>query len=243
MGPPSDNDMKTKIKKAKVCVSVAAKSIDEVLTVARRIEDDADVIEIRLDGIDTIDFSPLITTLKKPLLLTNRPTWEGGKFSGDEEVRVASLVEAVRLNCAYVDLEFLAPARSQGKIMRAKDNSSTKLILSWHNFKETPSRLELLAIMDEMVYRGCDIGKIVTMANDYHDVLRVLQLQEAAEKIDFPLIAFCMGQAGVISRLATLVLGGYMTYCMADRGEATAPGQMSLATMRQIYKSMDSDEH
>ena len=44
-----------------------------------------------------------------------------------------------------------------------------------------------------MQEQGADIGKIVTTAKDYVDVLHVLSLQEKAAELDFPLIAFCMG--------------------------------------------------
>jgi 3-dehydroquinate dehydratase-1/3-dehydroquinate dehydratase/shikimate dehydrogenase len=47
-----------------------------------------------------------------------------------------------------------------------------------------------------------------------------------------------MGRPGVISRLATLELGGYMTYCAASDNEATAPGQLSVVTLRQINSLM-----
>jgi len=230
--------MKRRKYKPRICVSVGKKNTDDVQTLIKRIESDADVIEIRLDCLDTIELSPLTQTTDTPLLFTNRPVWEGGNFSGDEDVRITSLLEALRLNCEYIDLELRAPAKSHLQVMSAAENSSSQIILSWHNFDMTPSHQELLTIMEKMVDQSAHIGKIVTMAHDYHDVLRVLQLQEAAAKIDFPLIAFCMGSAGVISRLATLELGGYMTYCAVDKDEATAPGQLSLDTLREIYRQM-----
>ena len=80
------------------------------------------------------------------------------------------------------------------------------------------------------------------MAHDYHDVLRVLNLQEEAARMDIPLIAFCMGRPGVISRVATVELGGYMTYCAAHEDEATAPGQLSVAVLRQIEALMTNGQ-
>jgi 3-dehydroquinate dehydratase-1/3-dehydroquinate dehydratase/shikimate dehydrogenase len=79
---------------------------------------------------------------------------------------------------------------------------------------------------------------LVTTAKDHHDVLSVLQLQVDAEELNLPLIAFCMGSAGVISRLATLKLGGYMTYCAPNEREATAPGQIPAGVMRSLMQSL-----
>lgn len=222
----------------RICVSIGRETIDDALAAADSAAALADVMEIRLDSLAVPAISPFITTLNKPLLFTNRPKWEGGLFDGPEELRIATLVEAVKENCAYVDLELLAPESSHQELLKTLQGSETRLILSWHNFQETPGREELVGRMAMMQDKGADIGKIVTMAHSHHDVLRVLQLQEVAEQLAFPLISFCMGRPGVISRIATVELGGYMTYCAISEDEATAPGQLSLAALYEIYSLM-----
>ena len=218
----------------RICVSIARKTVEEGLTVAEAISPLADVVEIRLDHLNHISVAPFLAHLSKPLLFTNRPSWEGGEFAGDEEARIGPLMEAVQLGAHYVDLELKAPTSSQKALLEVVENSSCQLILSWHNFQETPTQAELVGRLAMMQDKGAHIAKIVTMAHDYHDVLRVLMLQEQAAKMDFPLIAFCMGRPGVISRLATVELGGYMTYCAVSEDEATAPGQLSVGVLRQI---------
>jgi 3-dehydroquinate dehydratase I len=219
----------------RICAAVARETVDKALAAARNVSSLADVIEIRLDYLKEIHVSPFLAAITTPLLFTNRPVWEGGRFSGDEDVRLAPLVEAVNKQAAYVDLELRAPAVSLYHLREGIEQSSTRLILSWHDFERTPEKRELIAVLNAMQGKGAHIGKIVTMAHDFRDVLRVLQLQEEAALLHFPLIAFCMGCPGVISRLATLELGGYMTYCSANNGEATAPGQLSVEVLRQIY--------
>ena len=132
----------------------------------------------------------------------------------------------------------MAPAQSLKRLQTEIENASTRLILSWHNFKKTPDRPELMTKLQAMQEKGAHIGKIVTMAHNFRDVLRVLQLQEDAVRMHFPLIAFCMGRPGVISRLATLELGGFMTYCSANDRQATAPGQLSVAALREIVERL-----
>jgi 3-dehydroquinate dehydratase-1/3-dehydroquinate dehydratase/shikimate dehydrogenase len=194
----------------------------------------ADVIEIRLDYLHTIDVAPFFNSVDKPLLFTNRPAWEGGRFKGSEEVRLGSLLAVVERNASYVDLEVLAPKPSHKRLRTQLEKSKTRLILSWHNFEKTPAYTELADSVSLMQDKGADIGKIVTMAHDHLDVLRVLRLQEEAARLKFPLIAFCMGDPGVISRLATLELGGYMTYCSADGTEGTAPGQLTVKRLGEL---------
>lgn len=218
----------------RICVSIARETVEEGVTAAESISPQADVIEIRLDRLKTIAVAPFMSRLTKPLLLTNRPVWEGGGYEGEEEARIIPLLDGAQQGVAYVDLELKAPSSSQKAVLQAVEKSATRLILSWHNFQETPTREELVGRLAMIQDRGAHIAKIVTMAHDYHDVLRVLNLQEQAAAMDIPLIAFCMGRPGVISRLATVELGGYMTYCAANEDEATAPGQLSVAVLRQI---------
>lgn len=222
----------------RICVSIGRANIDDALAIADSVSSQADVLEIRLDYLQIPVVSSFINTFKTPLLFTNRPAWEGGQFKGDEEQRLGPLLEAVAENSAYVDLELLAPDDSHQRMRMALQESNTKLIVSWHNFEDTPSREELVGRMALMQDKGADIGKIITTAHSHQDVLRVLQLQSVAEQLGFPLIAFCMGRPGVISRVATCDLGGYMTYCAVSKEEATAPGQLSVGTLREIQALM-----
>jgi len=119
------------------------------------------------------------------------------------------------------------------------EKARTKLICSWHNFTLTPSASELEAILGQQIASGAHIGKIVTMAEDSRDVLRVLNLPPLAAEHGFPLIAFCMGEAGMISRAATLFLGGYMTYAAPDSGKGSAPGQLPVSAMRAMLASLN----
>ncbi len=205
---------------------------------AETVASQADVIEVRLDHLKEPCVLPFFDTLETPLLFTNRPSWEGGLFTGDETQRLELLLKAVSANSRYIDLELLSVAESHQRVQQALQKSTTKLILSWHNFKNTPDQKKLVERVILMQDKGADIGKIITTAHSHRDVLRVLQLLEVAEKLHFPLITFCMGQIGVVSRVATCGLGGYMTYCAVDEQAATAPGQLSVQALQNIYSLM-----
>jgi len=51
--------------------------------------------------------------------------------------------------------------------------------------------------------------------------------------------AFCMGAAGTISRLATLYLGGWMTYVALAPEQATAPGQLTVHDMHTLTSLLE----
>ena len=86
---------------------------------------------------------------------------------------------------------------------------------------------------------GADIGKIVTTAMGPGDSLRILALQERAMAAGFALCAFAMGAAGAISRLATLYLGGFMSYAALSPELATAPGQLSVQEIHALLHILE----
>ncbi len=224
-------------KTGKLCVSVAGQDVSTVLTAAQDAEPLADVIEIRLDSMDSPDIPAFIKVIKTPILFTNRAKWEGGNFNGDESARLERLHEAATSGAAYVDIELKTePKLRQDLIKTAQGKCQT--IISWHNFSVTPSKQALESILQEQYRSAADIGKIVTMASNFNDVLRVLNLQREAAEMGFPLIAFCMGQAGIISRVATLELGGFMTYASLNGKTNTAPGQIPVNALKIIFREI-----
>ncbi len=223
----------------KICVAIGTKNIHDALAAAKNVEELADVIEVRLDLIDGAAVAPFLEEIDIPLLFTNRPTWEGGRYEGDEETRIAPLVEAIENGAAYVDLELAAPNDSWGQLLIKSEELATKVICSWHNFQSTPSQTVLEDRLQEVMASGADIGKIVTTAHNKLDALRALSLLQRAGENEFPLIAFSMGEAGIISRVSTCALGGYMTYCAPDRGEMVASGQLTVSSMRTIFLQMN----
>ena len=224
----------------KLCVSLSGDHEDEILALALKAEPLADVLEIRLDSMLKPSAAPFAGRLSKPLLFANRASWEGGGFAGPEEERLALLRQAAEAKAAYIDIELKTETGPRNALIRAAKDNGTQVIVSWHGFNGTPSAPALRSLLQEQCQSGADIGKIVTTAHGFQDVLRVLNLQIEAAEIGLPLIAFCMGQAGVISRVATLGLGGFMTYAAADHAPATAPGQLPASSLARILTELGS---
>lgn len=222
----------------KICVALAGTTSQDILALAHGAAAQADLLEIRLDTMTEPAVAPFVGVLPTPLLFTNRAAWEGGSFSGSEEERLSLLQEAVAHGAAFVDIELKTDPALRDALIHQAAEQGTQTIVSWHNFTTTPSAPALRTILQEQYRSGASIGKIVTMASSYQDVLRVLDLQAEAAEIGLPLIAFCMGPAGVISRVATLGLGGFMTYAAADGNKGTAPGQITISSLRLIVEEL-----
>jgi len=150
----------------KIAIPITAKTIEDALNDIETAKNSgADIAELRIDYMNQPNLRALISNSKLPVIVTNRCKEEGGYFNGSEEHRIAYLMAAANLCADYIDLELSCLPGEFNK----KDS---KLIVSYHNFFETPSNLK-------EIYRGisdknADIVKIATMANDESDASRMM---------------------------------------------------------------------
>ena len=105
-----------------------------------------------------------------------------------------------------------------------------------HILDSTPSREELNKILNDLAGTGADIIKIVTRARQPEDNLRVMDLIPHATEMGLKIIALCMGEKGRISRVASLLFGGYLTFASLDQGEESADGQIPVKEMRKMLE-------
>ncbi|MGR3293532.1 MAG: shikimate dehydrogenase, partial [Candidatus Scalindua sp.] len=192
----------------------------------------ADIVELRIDYIPELQnaLSCIEKALKsktKPVIITNRPEREGGKFNGREQDRLHLLQKAIELGADYVDVEY-------DSIKQITRRNNSKIIISNHNFKETPRNLS--KIYNDICQHKPDIVKVVTYANDIIDNIRIFELLQSAS---IPTISFCMGELGSISRILTGKFGGFLTFASLGKGKESAPGQLTVNELSKIYHFKD----
>jgi 3-dehydroquinate dehydratase/shikimate dehydrogenase len=162
----------------------------------------ADVIELRLDFLEqfepTTDLPALLAATGLPAIVTYRASWEGGKYTGSEDERLRALWLAVELGAAFVDVELKAAARFFAASPQGWDRGATRtrIVVSSHNYTETPSLDDLCALHSAMLAAGADIVKIATTATRLVDVARLEAL--LSQTRDVPTIALGMGEAGLV---------------------------------------------
>jgi len=170
-------------------------------------------------------------------ILTLRSRAQGGKFSGEESLRVELIQDFVE-ECKpkFVDVELSSLVASKKlKSVLAKASGTTRVIASRHFFNDTPapSMLERIAgNAPDFVYAT----KIACKARNLGDNFKVLSLydtQKPEKGKSKRLIAFCMGPLGVFSRIACVSLGSPLTYASLPN-ETIAPGQLDALTMNQL---------
>ena len=161
---------------------------------------------------------------------------EGGRWAGSEADRRALLEEALTYGVHAVDVEFATDAAWRRELFARR--GKTRLILSWHDFSGTPEDAKLEEIFTAMLAEDADILKLVTQANAPADNLRLLALIPRARAAGKEIIAFCMGPLGKWSRVATVFMGGFLTFAPFNPQQASAPGQITVAEFRRMWRML-----
>ena len=199
----------------------------------------ADLLELRLDAMESFRLADMIQQASKPVIVTYRSKKEGGHGSAEDETQAHHLSYAIEAGVDYVDMEYRMPLELRRQILQ--NRRKTKIIASVHILDSTPPQEELEEIFKSLTRTEADIVKIVTRAQRPVDNLRVMDLIPRAIGMDLKIIALCMGEKGRISRIASLLLGGYLTFASLDQGEESADGQIPVKEMREMLERLKAE--
>ena len=216
----------------KTCVSIAEKTPKKLKQTLTKALKKSDYAEIRFDFLNPNAVPEALHLIRKDLrrcVSTLRPTREGGKFSGSEKNRVSIIKLIAEYDPFLLDIEY-DTLRKNKNLQKYLKNTGTHTLVSWHNFKQTPTASVLKKKLSEMRKFSSNI-KIVTMAKSIKDGSRILSLYNNSKNVK--LIAFSMGNFGRMSRLLCLLLGSPYTY--VSLGKPIAPGQFSLDEVKSIF--------
>jgi 3-dehydroquinate dehydratase type I len=192
--------------------------------------------ELRLDYLVRPELKRLFRTLPGPVIATNRPQAEGGRWSGSEADRLALLEEALAYGVHALDIEFITDAAWRREMYARR--GKTSFVLSWHDFAGTPEAARLEEQFTAMLAAEADILKLVTHAAAPADNLRLLGLIPRARAAGKDIIAFCMGPLGKWSRIAAPFLGSFLTFTPFNAKQASAPGQVTVSEFRRMWRML-----
>jgi len=216
------------------CIPIIAKNTEDALKKIAEATPLADILELRLDMMDSFEIGPIVQSSVKPVLVTYRSVKEGGQGKSDPDIVADYLISAIQEEADLIDVELTMFRDLRERIFDAK--GKTGIIVSTHINNGTPSRGDLNKIFQESIDAGGDIIKIVTMARRWDDNLRVLELIPEARDRGIEIIAFCMGPLGRMSRLFSLLMGAYMTFTSLAAGQESADGQIPIAEMKELLR-------
>jgi 3-dehydroquinate dehydratase-1 len=220
-----------------ICIPIIAKHTREACEEIARANPVADMLELRLDRMESFCLKDLLREAAKPAIATYRSQREGGGGSGDYDTISRYLFDAIDAGAAFVDVEYRMPRKLRRRFLERR--GSYKVIISVHLLDGTPSSRQLEYIFKSLAATGADIVKIVTRARAREDNLRVLGLIPMAHEVGVKIIALCMGPMGRLSRIASPLLGAHLTFASLEQGQESADGQIPVMHMRDILGMLD----
>lgn len=213
-----------------ICVSVPATTTEATIRMIRSLFK-PDLIELRLDyALELLDFQRLRESTVAPLIATARVKSHGGLWRGGEDERLRLLISAVKADFDYIDVE--ADSCFLRELVGEAHAADALVIVSRHYLDRVPDLEEILVAYRES--RGADIVKVVGTAQSHVDNLLCL---ESLVRVPGN-VCFAMGALGVPSRVLSPLMGGAFTYASPSEGVTVAPGQLTLSSMREVYRLM-----
>lgn len=219
------------------CITLAESTYKKLLEKIEKGSKYTDFFELRVDYLRDLNTSELEKLLKLPykFLFTFRSYEEGGYKKFSDGFRLEWILWALNQKFYLVDLEWKLFKKFYSKL---KNLNFNKILISYHNFKKTPSLKYLNRLLIEMQKRGVKKAKIVCMCKTLEESFRLLNLIFFAKKRKIELISFGMGEKGKISRIFSLFCGAPFTYVVLSKKETVAPGQFDINSALKFYKTI-----
>ena len=222
-----------------ICVSIGEKDYNNAIAIASLYN----FAEIRLDSLETVDnkIAEKIFSSHKNLIATYR------KKDESEAKRLSILKTAIETGAAYVDVdinennEFISSVKllcSGGNQQLSHKRKNANLIISYHNYDETPH----LDILDKIIIQargmGADVVKIACTVKETSHVERLLSIPSHYKSIKIVIAG--MGKDGSRVRILSKAVGSFFTYASHDMKSCTAEGQLDYKTILEEQRKIAS---
>jgi 3-dehydroquinate dehydratase / shikimate dehydrogenase len=220
--------------KDRVCGVVAAETAAEMRNQVRLGLGKARTLELRLDYLrDARERTAFLIWLgrrrfRAAFIATCRRREGGGLFRGTRDKQIEILVQAVWSGCKCCDVE-IETAGHFGRGELASKLSPARVMVSHHDFHRTSRNLS--GIVRRLKRAGGQILKIAAQCKSVSDSARICELARHHGDI----VAIPMGEFGFAGRILALRSGSALAYAAVK--QATAPGQLSLDAMVDLYRA------
>ncbi len=209
----------------------------------------AEMLELRTDYLENLSVDlvkKLVAEAKStthrplPVIVTCRDKKQGGAIGYPDQLRIDILTNALKAGAEFIDAEyenFLSTENQERIKLALSQVSKGRPIISAHNFKTKFANISKLH-RDILAVYPAAIPKLVYTANHINDCFEAFDLlhQTSGERI-----VFCMGAAGLVSRIIAKKLNSLLTFAKLDDKTATAPGQVTIEQLKGLYRWDDID--
>lgn len=174
-----------------------------------------------------------------PLLFTFRSESQGGQDTFTVEEYVALNKALIETGCLdLVDIETWIGDKAVIELVEFAHAHDTLALVSYHNFRGTPSKEWMVNLMTHMLDMGADIPKCAVMAHDVTDAFKLMEATEEVRRLhtDGPTLTMAMGKYGSITRIMGEYYGSDITFCALE--DSSAPGQVDVRVARDIMNNV-----
>lgn len=226
----------------KLCVPLTGNGMPALLSELQQVADlPADLFEWRLDCFFGNPLPVLPQVLEnlgdKPLLCTLRTQGEGGQVRLSPEEYERRLVDLLQTGgFGFVDIELSCGEERAARLAELAKSRGISVVLSKHDFHQTPPKEEIAATLRRMKALGADLPKYAVMPRTPGDVLALLAATWEASSEIGPVITMSMGELGKITRAGGGVFGSCLTFGAGLN--ASAPGQIDAENLRAILEDL-----
>jgi len=220
--------------KDKVCAVVAAQDVAAMWRQLHEAAKATRTIELRLDWLkDDREIARFLRRLeaeppRATLIATCRRLNAGGRYRGTVATQLIQLAEAVRAGCQWYDLEIetaeLCPQELLDVLL-----GEVRQIASAHYFRRMPGNLN--RVVRQLRHGRPAAIKVSAQCRSLAEGLRLLRLARGKRDV----ITIPMGEVAMPLRILGLREGSALTYAPVEN--ATAPGQVSLRDMVELYRA------
>jgi len=231
------------MRNPRVCISVTGRSCSEFLDRFAEAASAGELVELRFDTLEPSELDHALEQLLEKranfhgtLIGTYRssgngqggaraiPIGEREKFWRDPRVR--KLVD-------WVDVEIDISSEC---LSDSSDEPFSRVIRSHHDFARIPEPGELRRICADLANSGSGgvplTVKLACVPDDISDSAQLFDLLPS----EHDLVVAAMGQFGIWTRILGPVFGSFLTYASTGKGAESAPGQISVGEMEDLYR-------
>jgi 3-dehydroquinate dehydratase / shikimate dehydrogenase len=225
----------------RICAVVAAPNAASMLRQLNRALRQTATAELRLDWLaDDSEIQAFVARLarlklRRPasLIATCRRVAAGGRYRGTMAKQLVHLAAAVRAGCAWYDLEIETVRECPPELIDVLLGVGRQLT-SAHFFDRLPRDLARVGAELSRA-RGAAI-KIAAQCDSLADSRRLLRFARRRHHI----VAMPMGDVALPARLLA-IRDGSSAFTYAPVADATAPGQISLESLKNTYRADSLD--
>ncbi|HSW47730.1 MAG TPA: type I 3-dehydroquinate dehydratase [Candidatus Saccharimonadales bacterium] len=215
------------------CLPIIKSRKNEVLDIINENINQYLYFEIWLDYIDDLDdefIKKLIKQLEgRIIFLFRRKNLEKINMSLQKREEIIYILEDSN---SYLDLDVIEQKEEIDYI--EKSSLKIQTIISYHNYKQTPTNDKLGEITDIIIKHNPKIIKLSTFCRDKADALSLLNTLLDLKQKNKKYIVSGMGENGKIVKIFGALWGNEMTFAPLDIKEASAPGQIAKSDLEKI---------